>query len=183
MLRPVRSPFPSASGGLRALECVRERRLSARRCRLGTSFSRSSFPPVAMSRRWRRLRGIRSCPARPRPVGALLRRRRRACGGRSPCVGDLYRSWSAAARHPPWRRPFRLLPCSAGVLPRRLQRSWDIFCKDAAAAVGLTDGWRVDRARVPPMMVGGKLWSKVVGAWGAAPVDGLSGMPLSRPFG
>ena len=35
----------------------------------------------------------------------------------------------------------------------------------------------------PPMMVGGELWSKVVGAWGAAPVDGLSAMPLSRPFG
>ena len=54
------------------------------------------------------------------------------------------------ARRPRWRRPLRLLPCSAGVLPRRLQRSWDIFCKDAAAAVGLTDGRRVDRARVSP---------------------------------
>ena len=55
-----------------------------------------------------------------------------------------------AARRPRWRWPLRLLPCSAGVLPRRLRRSWDIFCKDATAAVGLTDGWRVDRARVSP---------------------------------
>ena len=89
-------------------------------------------------------------PGSSSPVGARLRRRQRACGGRSPCVGDLYRSWSAVARRPRWRWPLRLLPCSAGVLPRRLQRSWDIFCKDATAAVGLTDGWRVDRARVSP---------------------------------
>ena len=35
----------------------------------------------------------------------------------------------------------------------------------------------------PPMMVSGELWSKVVGAWGAAPVEGLSAMPLYHPFG
>ena len=116
-----------------------------------TSRSRVCVPAAwSRRRRRRRLRGIRSSPVRPRSVGALLRRRRRACGGRSPCVGDLYRSWSAATRHPPWRRPLRLLPCSTGILPRGLQRGWDIFCKDAAAAVGPTDGWRVDRARVSP---------------------------------
>ena len=105
VLQPARSPFPSASasGGLRALGCVRERRLSVRRCRLGTTCSRFWFPPAARLQR-RRLRGIRSSPVRPRSVGALLRRRRRACGGRSPCVGDLYRSWSAAACRPRWRR-------------------------------------------------------------------------------
>ena len=88
-----------------------------------------------------------SSPVRPRPVGARLRRRRRACGGRSPCVGDLYRSWSAAARHPPWRRPFRLLPCSAGVLPRGLQRGWGIFCKGTECAVGVVLVWWLALAR------------------------------------
>ena len=50
-----------------------------------------------VSRRRRHVHGIRSSPVRLRPVGALLRRRRRACGGRSPLLGDLYRSRSVAA--------------------------------------------------------------------------------------
>ena len=91
VLPPARSLFPSASGGLRALGCVRERRLSVRRCRLGTTCSRFWFPSAARLRR-RRLCGIRSSPVRPRLVGALLRRRQRACGGGSSFVGDLCRS-------------------------------------------------------------------------------------------
>ena len=51
VLPPARSPFPSASGGPRALGCVRERRLSAWRCRLGTSSSMVRFPAAASSSR------------------------------------------------------------------------------------------------------------------------------------
>ena len=49
-------------------------------------------------------------------------------------------------------------------------------------AVGLVDDWWLDRARVPVMAVGGsgELRSKIEGARGAAPADGLLGVgPIS----
>jgi hypothetical protein len=76
MLPPARSPFPSASGGLLAFECVWERRLSVRRCRLGPRFSRVVFPAARSMRRRLRIKSS----ALPRLGGALLRRRRRAWG-------------------------------------------------------------------------------------------------------
>jgi len=67
--------------------------------------------------------------------------------------------------------------------PGRKLSTLAFWFEDAAAAVGPANGRRVDRARVLPPMVDDELWSKIVGAWGAAPVDGLSAMPLSHPFG
>ena len=104
---PARSPLPSASGGLWALGCVGERRRSVRRCRLGTRV-RVSVPggvveAVAVAP-WRN----KSSRTLPRPVGASLRRRRRARGGKSPFVESLFRSSSAAAR------------CLWGAMGRRL---------------------------------------------------------------
>ena len=94
---PARSPLPSASGGLWALGCVGERRRSVRRCRLGTRV-RVSVPgggveAVAVAP-WRN----KSSRTLPRPVGASLRRRRRARGGKSPFVESLFKSPSAGAR-------------------------------------------------------------------------------------
>ena len=46
VLPSARSPFPSASGGPLGLGCVGERCIFGRRCRLGPSISRFSFPGV-----------------------------------------------------------------------------------------------------------------------------------------
>ena len=101
VLPPARSPFPSASGGLRALGCVRERWLSARRCRLGTRVSRVWVPGVggeaeAASTPNRN----KSSQVLPFPGGASLRCHRRACGGGAPSAELAYRRCSSAACWP-----------------------------------------------------------------------------------
>ena len=101
VLPPARSPFPSASGGLRALGCVRERWLSARRCRLGTRVSRVWVPGVggeaeaAMTPNQNK-----SSQVLPPSDGASLRCHRRACGGGAPSVELAYRRCLSAACRP-----------------------------------------------------------------------------------
>ena len=78
---------------------------------------------------------------------------------------SLYRSPSAAVRH-----------------PRGVTRSPAFCVEGTEVAVGLVDDWWLDRARVPVMAVGGsgELRSKIEGARGAAPADGLLGVgPIS----
>jgi hypothetical protein len=116
VLPPARSPFPSASGGLRALGCVGKRWLSVRRCRLGPRCSRV-WVPAARLWRWRRRRhGIKSS-ALPRLGDAPLRRHRRAWG--------LYRSWrgllswrlgevAVPATRFVWSTPMRRFGCGGG---------------------------------------------------------------------
>ena len=58
MLPPARSPFRTTSGGLWALECVRERRPSTRRCRVGLGYLELWFPTVLV--RWWQHGGISS---------------------------------------------------------------------------------------------------------------------------
>lgn len=101
MLPPVRSSFPSASGGLWALGCVRERWLSVRWCRLGTRFSRIWFPGVggeveAAATPYRN----KSSRVLPPSDGASLRCYRRARGGGAPCVELVYRRCSSTACRP-----------------------------------------------------------------------------------
>jgi len=95
----ARSPFPSASGDLRALGCVRERWLSARRCRLGTRVSRVWVPGVGGEAASTPNRN-KSSQVLPPPGGASLRCHRRACGGGAPGAELAYRRCSSAACWP-----------------------------------------------------------------------------------
>ena len=49
--------------------------------------------------------------------------------------------------------------------PGREVSTLAFWFEDTAAAMSLAAGRRVDRARVPPTMVDGELWSKIVAAW------------------
>lgn len=100
-------------------------------CRLGPRVSRLGFPGDAGEVEAAALRWNKSSRTLPPLGGALLRHRRRVCGGESSRVGALFRSCPAASRR-----------FSTGMrLP--------IFCfKVAEAAAGLLDVWRVDPARV-----------------------------------
>jgi hypothetical protein len=164
VLPPVRSSFPSASGGLRVLGCVGERWFSARRCRVGPRVSRVRFPVKSSRWRWRRRQGIRSCRALPCLDGVSLRRHQRSRGGGASCVEPLYRSSPATCR-----------PCWEVCLPA--------FCSvDAETTLDLGVAWRVEQTCLPAVIpvVVGEFGSKVVGAWGVSPTDGLSALSSSR---
>lgn len=122
--------------------------------RLGFPFSRVWFPEVVGEASASATLRNKSSQACPRPVGGLLRRRRRACGGGIPSRNLLHRSRPATRR-----------------LNWAAAASACCFV-DEEAASGLADVWWVDLARLSRGGVRRRRRVRILGRWSSGRAPG-----------